>query len=211
MAGQSVSAPFSIALQAGGASRRMGRDKGLLPFRGLPLIEFIRRQVEGLSDDLFIISNRPQEYAAFGLPVYPDVLPGKGALGGLYTALHHAQCGRCFVLACDMPFVNREMLRWMAALAGEWEAVVPRGARPGWVEPFRGVYAAALKEGLRAALEGGVLRIGEFLSRRRVRYLSPEEIRRFDPRFRTFINLNTPEDLAALQAFRDERRGQTEA
>ncbi len=193
-----MSAPFSIALQAGGDSHRMGRDKGLLPFRGLPLIEHIRRQVAGLSDDLFIISNRPADYAAFGLPVYPDVLPGRGALGGLYTALHHARHPRCFVLACDMPFVHRGMLRWMAALPGEWEAVVPRGARPGWVEPFRGVYAATLREALRSALEGGMLRIGEFLSHRRVRYLSPEEIRRFDPHFRTFINLNTPADLAAL-------------
>ncbi len=200
MAGQPVSAPFSIALQAGGDSRRMGRDKGLLPFRGLPLTEYIRRQVADLSDDLFIISNRPAGYAAFGLPVYPDALPGKGALGGLYTALRHARHPRCFVLACDMPFVNREMLRWMAALPGTWEAVVPRGARPGWVEPFRGLYAAALQEPLRAALEGGILRIGEFLSRRRVRYLSPAEIRRFDPEFRAFVNLNTPADLAALTA-----------
>ncbi len=171
----------------------MGRDKGLLPFRGLPLIEFIRRQVEGLSDDLFIISNRPEAYASFGLPVHTDVLPGKGALGGLYTALHYARRPHCFVLACDMPFLNRELLLWMASLGGEWEAVVPRGEREDWVEPFRGLYAVSLKENLRSALDSGLLPIRAFLAQRRVRYLTPDEIRRFDPEFRTFINLNTPE------------------
>ena len=116
---------FSIIINAGGKSSRMGADKALLDIDGKTMIERIIQQTAGLGDQI-IVTNTPEDYARFGLPVASDVIPGKGALGGLYTAIHAATQPYALVLACDMPFINRPLLEHMMSLAPEFEAVVPR-------------------------------------------------------------------------------------
>lgn len=189
--------PCSVVVQAGGASRRMRRDKGLLPFRGRPMTAWILEQVQGFGAETFIISNTPDSYLRFGLPVYPDVLPGYGALGGLYSALYHARYEYVVVLACDMPFINLPLLRHLRSLAPRHDVVAPRLRRNGPAEPFRAVYRRGLLPALRYALDGGELRIGAFLAMVDTRYVGEADLRRFDPDLRSFRNVNTPADLEA--------------
>ena len=131
---------ISVAIQAGGESRRMGQDKALMPFLGMTLLERVMKRVSRLGDELFITTNHPSKYQDFGVPLYQDVLPGKGALGGLLTALSSAQNPFLVVVACDMPFVNPDLL----ALALErlqsrhLDVVIPK-SRKGY-EPFHAVY-----------------------------------------------------------------------
>ena len=83
--------PATIAILAGGQSRRMGTDKALLPINGQSLIERVAARCQTLDLPLIIIANQVERFAGLGLPVYPDEIPDKGSMGGIYTALVHSQ------------------------------------------------------------------------------------------------------------------------
>src|SRR5258707_4690791 len=122
-----MTADLTVAVLAGGHSSRMGADKSfvrVLPDRG-PLIEHILAQAAGLGDETLIVTNRPNDYAYLGVPLYTDVLPDKGALGGLYSALHSATRRHILCIACDMPFVVRPLLDHLLRLKSEADAIVP--------------------------------------------------------------------------------------
>ena len=80
-------------------------------------MEYILKQVQGLGAEQIIISNKPEDYARFGLHVYRDVFPGRGALGGIYSAVFHAGSEHVLLLACDMPFVNLGLMKYLLSLA----------------------------------------------------------------------------------------------
>ncbi len=189
--------PLTVAILAGGKSSRMGTDKSFVPAPGgvgRPLIEDILAQSAGLGAETIVITNRPDGYRYLGLPLFADVLPDKGALGGLYTALYYSSQPHTLCIACDMPFVVRPLLDYLISLIPEGEAIVPRLA--GEAEPFRAIYArAACLAPICAALDAGQMRVISFFSAVRLRWVEEPEIDRFDPQHRSFFNVNTPEDL----------------
>jgi molybdopterin-guanine dinucleotide biosynthesis protein A len=186
-------ADLSIAILAGGHSSRMGTDKSFVRVLGRPLIEEILSQSAGLGLESLIITNRPAEYAYLGVPLFGDVLPDKGPLGGLYTALHSATRPHVLCIACDMPFVVRPLLDYLISLIPEGDAIMPRLA--GEAEPFRAIYSRACLAPIRAALVAGRMRMISFFPDVRVRFVDEAEIDRFDPQHLSFFNVNTPEDL----------------
>ncbi len=174
----------------------MGQDKGLLPFGEMQMVEFILGQLEGMGKDRFIISNRPQDYTKFGLRVYPDVIPGIGALGGFYTAMCYMRTKYALVLACDMPFINRDLYLYSLDLAENFDVVIPRLRADGFAEPYRGVYAKSCLVPIEQAIQSERRKVISFFPDVRVRYVETEEIHQFDPEERSFYNVNTPENLA---------------
>jgi molybdenum cofactor guanylyltransferase len=187
---------FSIVIQAGGKSQRMGQDKALIPFLGQPLITRVIQRVGRLADELIVNTNRPDAYAFLGLPSLPDVIPERGALGGLYTALTIANHPLVAVVACDMPFVNPDLLAAQRALLVDtgYDAVIPvteQGA-----EPFHAVYRReSCLPAVKAALDAGNWRVNSWFENANLFFLSPEEARQYDPLQLAFRNVNTPEDL----------------
>jgi molybdenum cofactor guanylyltransferase len=191
---------FSIVINAGGKSTRMGTDKAFLEIDGKPMIERIIEQTAGLGEQL-IVANEADKYAHLGLPVVSDLLPDKGALGGLYTAIHAASHPYTFVLACDMPFVNRPLLEHLMSLAPNFEAVVPRLMEEGKAEaePFRAIYSKTCLDPIRRALEAGKMRVISFFPDMNLRWVEEDELRQYDPELLTFMNCNTPEELEAVR------------
>lgn len=187
----------TCAVLAGGQSRRMGVDKAFLELGGRPLIQWTLEALAGIGQEIIIVTNDPQRYAGLGARVEPDIIPGYGALGGIYTALARASCARVLVVACDMPFLSRPLLRYLIGLASQFDAVVPR--LPEGVEPLHAVYTSACLDPIRRALARGERRIISFFPDVCLRYVDPEEIAVFDPDFRSFMNLNTPADLEAIR------------
>ena len=100
---------LTLAIQAGGESRRMGSDKALLLFLGQPMILRVLNRLARIADEVLITSNQPENYRFLGLSPIPDLLPGFGALGGLFTALSAAGHPYVAVVACDMPFASPEL------------------------------------------------------------------------------------------------------
>ena len=187
---------LTVAIQAGGESKRMGQDKGLVPFQGQPLIMRVLNRVAGIADELVITSNQPEQYRFLGLTPVPDLQPGRGALGGLYTALDAAHHPAVAVVACDMPFVNPLLLVIQLQLLNDTGAdlVIPR--TPDGLEPFHAVYRReTCLPHVHAALQFDQRRVDAWFPLVKVHELSPEAIQPYDPLGLAFLNINTPEEL----------------
>lgn len=179
----------------------MGRDKALLPFLGQPLISRVIARLAPLADELIVTTNRPADYAFLGLPLFPDVIPNRGALGGLYTALASASQPVVAVVACDMPFVSADLLAYArdVLLREAADVVIPQPEN-GLFEPLHAVYRRETCLGtIRAVLDAGQWKVISWFSQVRVRGLSSEEIAACDPAGLAFSNVNTPEELAQAE------------
>lgn len=187
---------FSVAVVAGGKSSRMGADKAFVTLQDRPLIAHVVERVAELGQrETFLVTNRPADYAAIKLRMVQDVLPGKGSLGGIYTALMHSPSPYTLVLAVDQPFVQSALLRYMVSLcAGDaFDVVVPR--RDGYPQGLHAVYRQTCKAPILARLQADRLKVIGFYDAVRVRAVDEPEYATFDPDGRSFFNVNTPEDL----------------
>ena len=186
----------TLAIQAGGESRRMGSDKALLPFMGKPLILQPLQQLVLLADEVIITANQPEKYKFLGLTPFPDIFPGLGALGGLFTALSVASHPYVVVVACDMPFANLALFAAQLNLLRESgaDAIIPRSETG--TEPFHAIYRRdTCLPFVRSALESGQRRVDSWFLEANIRYLEPEETQTYDPQGLAFLNINTIEEL----------------
>ncbi len=190
-------ARISAAILAGGRARRLGgADKASLLVGGLRIID---RQIAALAhvaDDIRIVANDPERYAALGVRVIADRIPGAGPLGGIHAALEDAGPPCVLVLACDLPFVTPALLEALVVEFGsgeEVDAVVPRSSRG--VEPLCAVYAARCADAARRRIERGELKVAGLLGDVRVRELGSEVLAPYDEAT-VFLNVNTPHDYA---------------
>jgi molybdopterin-guanine dinucleotide biosynthesis protein A len=187
---------LSVVIQAGGESRRMGQDKGLMLLLGQPLIARVMARVASLADEVLVTTNRPEAYRFLGVPLFEDIYPGMGALGGLYTALNAARHPLVAVVACDMPFASPDILAAarQRLLEAEVDVVIPQ-SEDGY-EPFHAVYRRDIcLPAVKDALDAGERRLISWFPAVKVATLSAEEVTRLDPLKLAFWNLNTPEEL----------------
>ncbi len=200
---------FTIVIQAGGESRRMGQDKALLPFLGQPLIEHILERISGLADEILVTTNNPGTLQFLGVPLYPDLLPDRGALGGLYSALSAASHPLVGIVACDMPFLNSDLLAFEREKLMETKADVVIPETGSGLEPFHAVYRrSTCLEPVKSALDAGKWRVDAWFYQVKLLALTSEEMRLYDPYLVSFWNVNTPEDLSHAQKMAIEIKGQ---
>jgi molybdopterin-guanine dinucleotide biosynthesis protein A len=188
---------LTVAILAGGKSSRMGVDKSFVQFRGRPLIEIVIERVEGLGDELILITNKLHDYAHLGLPMYGDVYPDHGSLGGIFTAVKVAAHPHTLVVACDMPWLNRPLLQHMISLREQADVIVPRWQN--YPEPLHAVYSKACLAPIEANLQSRRLKIAGFFGKVQVIFVEHDVIRQYDPEGRSFSNINTNQDLRELE------------
>lgn len=191
---------LTIAIQAGGESRRMGQDKALMPFLDRPLIQHIVDRLAPIAGEVIVTTNRPQAYQFLNLPLFPDLKPGRGALGGLFTALSAAAFPVVGVIACDMPFASVTLIKTASRLLIEdgVDVVIPKSSEG--LEPLHAVYRQeTCQPAIQAAIAADQWKLIEWLSWVKVRVLLPEEIKELDPSGMAFHNLNTPKDFAEAE------------
>lgn len=189
---------ITTVIMAGGKSSRMGTDKSFVPLLGKPMIEHVLERVEGLAKKTLLVTNRPEEYDYLQLPMVSDIFRDRGPLGGLHTALYHAQSRHILVVACDMPWLNRKLLAYMVAQRRLAEVIIPRWEKH--PEPLHAVYSQACLPPIEANLKADRLKLVTFFDEVNVKYLDRETIARFDPTGLSFANVNTPDDLAKAQS-----------
>ena len=186
---------IGVAILAGGKSSRMGTDKGLVLLEGLPLIERITRQISHLFANIFIVTNKPEEYSQFGYPMVSDLVKDVGPLGGIYTALDYDTHDYTLILSCDMPFVSQGILLYLLKAAEKHQAVVPRMDKFSHPEPLRAVYRSDCQIEIYKYLQTGGRKVVGFYEAIDVRYVERGEIEKIDPGAESFFNANTPQDL----------------
>lgn len=201
----------SLALQAGGESRRMGTSKALVDFCGRPLIAHMVERLLPVADEVVVTTNEAPRLAFLedefpGVRLVPDVCEQRGALAGFVTAFQVARYDTVAIVACDMALASPELLAYQVKLlaADSVDAVVPV-TRHGF-EPMHAVYRRQVCAPVaRALVDAGVLRVRDLLEQVQVRRVSPVEVRGRAPLGGVFANANTPEELARLEALAANR------
>jgi molybdopterin-guanine dinucleotide biosynthesis protein A len=188
---------LSVVIQAGGQSSRMGEDKALKPFLGKPLIQRVIESLTPIADEMIVTTNRPADYAFLGLRLVPDLKPGRGALGGLYTAIASANHPFVAVAACDMPFASKSFFESAHSLLVKEEADVVIAKTDEGYEPFHALYRReTCLSAIEAAINADKWKVIAWFPQAKVRELSPDELKSFDPSGLCFWNVNTPEEFA---------------
>jgi molybdopterin-guanine dinucleotide biosynthesis protein A len=177
---------------AGGENRRMGRDKAFLKLDGLPLIEHVLGTLRGIFSKTIIVTNTPSAYASYDTVVITDAVDKRGPLTGIYTGLLHSTDEYNFIVACDMPFLNPDLIRYMAGLVQGQDIVIPKVSDR--VEPLHAIYSKGLLPLIETRLRQDARQIQGILGDARVLYVTETEVVRYDPEIRSFENLNTPEE-----------------
>jgi molybdopterin-guanine dinucleotide biosynthesis protein A len=191
---------LSVVIQAGGQSTRMGENKALKRFLDRPLIERVIERLRPIADELLVTTNEPDAFSYLSIPLFPDIKPGRGALGGLHTALASAHYPQVAVIACDMPFASAPLVVAATSLLEQESADVVIAQTAEGFEPLHAVYRRdACRPAVESALEADQWRVIAWFPKVKVRKLTDEELNRYDPDHLAFWNLNTPEDFAAAE------------
>jgi molybdopterin-guanine dinucleotide biosynthesis protein A len=191
---------LTIVVQAGGQSSRMGEDKALKMFLGRPLIQRVVERLTPIADEIIVTTNRPDDYAFLDLRLIADLKPGRGALGGLYTAIASATHPSVAVVACDMPFASSTLIERMSRLLVEEAADVIIAKSDEGYEPLHAVYRReTCLPAIEAAIEADQWKVIAWFPQGKVRVLTPEEIHSADPDGLAFWNVNTPEEFAKAE------------
>ena len=174
---------------AGGASRRMGRDKALLPIDGATMVERIATQVRAAAGNVTLIGS-PEKYGHLGFPVMADEVEKCGPLGGLYTALRLGIAEWNLLVACDMPHVNETFLSELleAAEASDADCLVPE--IDGKIDPLCAVYHRRLLGATESAISRKLFKMQDFISTLRTSYWPVADSR-------PLVNVNTPAEWSA--------------
>jgi molybdopterin-guanine dinucleotide biosynthesis protein A len=191
---------LSISIQAGGQSQRMGQDKALMPFLGRPLIQRVADRLSPIADELLVTTNNPDDYRFLGLPLFRDLKPGRGALGGLYTALSSATCEAVAVVGCDMPFASASLIEAASRLLvqEDTDVVIPDSGEG--LVPLHAVYRReTCLPAIESAIDADQWKLVSWFPQVKVHILQPDEIKFYDPTGLAFWNLNTPEEFAEAE------------
>lgn len=184
--------PVTGVVLAGGASRRMGRDKAFLELGGRPLIAHVLDRMGEVCEEVLIVANDVPRYASLGVRVVPDVFPGVGVLGGLHAGLRAARHDLILAVGCDMPFLNPALLRAFAAWAEGYDVAALRQGEQ--VETLHTAYRRTCLPAMEQVIRAGYRRIVSFFPYVRVRYIAPEEAGTLDPGLHSIRNINTPQE-----------------
>jgi molybdopterin-guanine dinucleotide biosynthesis protein A len=188
---------------AGGASSRMGSDKGLLDFGGAPLILRTARLLESLVAEVTVVG-APQRYEGLGLCAIADESeeltrrgkdePGRGPLAGISAALAATHSRWNLIVACDLPYLSAEWLDWLitCALRSRAEVVIPRTGRG--IEPLAAAYRRECGAPVAGALARGLRKVSDAIKELRLDLVYPHEWRRIDPNGLVLKNMNAPGD-----------------
>lgn len=185
----------SSIIFAGGLGTRLGgTKKALLEIGGRPVIDRVLDTLRPLTDEIIVVDNDDSLAHLSGVRIVPDSETRAGVLVALASGLAAANGDLCIVVACDMPFLNGNVLRWLVDLSDNQDVVIP--VTDGQMDPMHAVYRREpCLAAIEAALARNEKRMISYLKDVRVRQVTEEELRAHDPGLHSLFNVNTPEDL----------------
>lgn len=197
--------PISAMVLAGGKSSRLGIDKTRLTLRpnegqavGQTLLEGIVEKLLTISEEVIVVGHGDVACDHLRARTIGDVYPGAGPLGGIYSGLQAAAFHHALVVACDMPFLNLDFMRYMISLPRDYDILIPKWE--GHVEPLHAIYSKNCLTSIEGLLKQNNLKIPDFFDQVRVHHVLEEEINRYDPQHLSFFNINTPDQLRKAEA-----------
>jgi molybdopterin-guanine dinucleotide biosynthesis protein A len=191
----------TAVILAGGKSTRMGFDKQQLKIGNKIIAEYIADKLSNDFSQIIVVSNKPHLYENTGLFVVEDEIKGYGPLAGLYTGLTYSKSKFIYLIACDMPNISLEFIRYMKGLVRnntDKKAFVLRHD-DNKVELFNSFYSVKAMEEVEQLFSLKIQRFQTLLKWLPTHYISESEARKFSPDLSIFKNLNTRSDLEKWQ------------
>lgn len=183
---------IAAAILAGGLARRMGgANKAGLEIGNERIIDRQLRLLRQIADPVIIVAGSAEPFQELGVTVVPDVIPGVGPLGGIYTALTASPCARTLIVACDLPYLTLTLLQRLAA-PSDADLVIPRTGRG--YEPLCATWSTACAGAIWRRIQNGTLKTALVVEELRVEEIGPEVLASCDPHGLLFVNVNTPHD-----------------
>lgn len=190
--------PVTGLILSGGKSKRMGRPKAFLPFEGSTVIGHIVSEIKDLFSEIFIVANEVESFEDLGVDVVKDILPHRGPLGGILSGLMTSSNHYAFVMACDMPLIDKRLVRELVSRRQDNDVVVL--SHPQGIEPLFGVYSKNCIKPLEESLFAGNLSVQDFLSGLKAGIYEWMPERADSDALPPFFNINTPQDYSRVIA-----------
>ena len=125
------------------------------------------------------------------------MLKHRGPLGGIYTGLLHSKDMYNFVVACDMPFINPELIKYMLGKISNYDVVIPEYNNR--LQPLCAIYSKSCIRPIEIELSKKNLKVINFLKYVKVKKITEKVVTRLNPEKRCFANINTPRDYQAVK------------
>jgi len=183
---------------AGGSSKRYGQNKAFLKIGNVRLIDSILQEMKTIFKRVILIANEKKKYEYLEVPIVEDHIKGLGPLGGIYTGLMSMPDQAGFFVACDMPRINRQLVRYMVDIKGNHRAVVPAVADK--IEPLHAIYFRSCLKPIKHLIDAKRYQVRLFFDSIPVRYVKEDEIRKFCCPSKAFLNVNTPDEFAKIKS-----------
>lgn len=184
---------LSCLILCGGQSKRMGRPKAFLPYNGMTLIENMLDKMSEIFSEVLLVSNNSDEFEHLSADCVRDIVPRRGPLVGILSGMLVARKEKCFVIPCDMPFIDADTVNKI--VEQEQTAPVVIYSCGAHIEPLLGVYDSALVSEIEDAIFDGRDGILDFLDSTAYRTVQFPEKRGQLP---VHFNIDTPSDYSRV-------------
>lgn len=180
---------------SGGRNTRFPYLKGFIEAGGTTLIERNIELLRSAVGEVVISANEPQHYFRFGVSIIGDIVESGGPLAGIYSVLRCTRADRVLAVACDMPFIQPELLRYITSRSDSGVVVATFEGKP---QPLPGLYAGSALGIMEEVLERGSRSLRELIEKADTVCLDEGGVRNIDPEGKSFSNINTVEDLSKV-------------
>ena len=174
----------------------MGVDKRHLSVHGQPLLDRVLSVLLGIFPEvLLVLAERDLPRQDERIRMVTDLIPGCAAVGGLYTGLYYSRYPRAFVVACDMPFINPDVIEFFSQKLEAADVVLAQLVTG--LQPLHGLYSKKCLPFLKEMMDAGELRLQYIADKQGlvVHRIPESEIKSLDPQLLSFLNLNSPSDV----------------
>lgn len=195
-----VKEKMTAVILAGGRASRMGFcDKAFLEIGGRSLIDRQLEVLRKLFKKIVIVTNSPDKYRRIkGVEVISDIIPHQGPLGGIYSGLKTSKDRYNFIFACDMPFLNESLIRYMMKKKNGYDVIIPKVEKR--FHPLFGIYSKNCIPIIEEMLKRDMLKISGIFPEAKTHFISKKDLNRFDKGMFSLVNINTKNNLKTVKA-----------
>ncbi|MBP6063265.1 MAG: molybdenum cofactor guanylyltransferase [Fusobacteriaceae bacterium] len=191
---------------AGGKGSRLGYiDKAFLKYNGEFFIDILLEKLKEFKE-IIIVTNSPEKYSDYekkykyinNLKIITDKVKGIGPIGGIYTGLLNSKYNESFIVSCDTPFVNKEFIKYVKELKGDYFIALPvYGEKK---EPLCALYKKNIIEIIEKRIGEKKYKIDSIFLNEYTRHIKVNEIFKNDNIIKGFYNINTQEELEKINS-----------
>jgi len=190
---------------AGGNNKRFpGEKKALRKVGDESILKIIYDVFAALFTEVILVVNDPKKFCGWDMNIVTDIYPSKCALAGLHAGLFYASHPYAFVTACDTPFINPDVIKYLVSqVEPGYNVIIPK--TDDGLEPLSAVYSKSCIPLIEKNLSKNIFMIKKFFNMRRVKQVQPGQLKKLDPGMDFIFNINTPEDFKTAQQMSEQR------